>query len=49
LTPRKSLHLPRQQKMCDVNGKNDGKAFCRSPKIPLTRRVYETCWWWSGS
>jgi hypothetical protein len=40
LTPRKFLHLPRQQKMCNADGKNDGKAQNRSIPIPLTMRVW---------
>lgn len=41
--PRKVLHLPRQQKMCALDGKSDGKGFFRSQPNPLTIRVWATC------
>jgi hypothetical protein len=40
LMPRKFLHLPHQQKLCDADGKSDGKAQNRPRPIPLTMRVW---------
>lgn len=42
-SPRKSLHLPRQQKMCGSDGKSDGKGRCQSTPIPLNMRACATC------
>lgn len=38
-SPRKSLHLPRQQKVAAYDGKSDGKALNRLQPIPLVMRV----------
>lgn len=34
-SPRKSFHLPRQQKLCAVDGKSDGKVPLSITAIPF--------------
>lgn len=40
-SPRKSTYLPRQQKLCAIDGRSDGKAHFNFG--PLAKRVRVAC------
>jgi hypothetical protein len=42
-SPRKSLYLPRQQKVAAYDGKSDGKAPYRLQPIPLATLAQAAC------